>query len=301
MGRATQAGNTYTFSNDRGLRLTGTSDQYGVTVRYGVGTGNPVNLKLDNLQIDTSKNDLCAFSILENASVVIELMDGTDNRLTSADYFAGLQAQNLGGKAGEVRITGTGSLTSTGGRGSAGIGGAQNITHWYGTGGNISIDSGTITATGDKGDGGVIRISGGTVTAQGGKNAAGIGGGHYGLAGSLDITAENITAQGSDGADSIGNGADYTEKNAGETVIEVQQSTDVKVDAVPTAPPAQTAPQKQEEASQENPAPVKKAKAGNILLSFGLLLLLMGAELGLCKRMEKHCAEDESSQGYRNP
>ena len=311
VGRATQAGNTYTFSNDRGLRLTGTSDQYGVTVRYGVGTGNPVNLKLDNLQIDTSKNDLCAFSILENASVVIELMDGTDNRLTSADYFAGLQAQNLGGKAGEVRITGTGSLTSTGGRGSAGIGGAQNITHWYGTGGNISIDSGKITATGGeegagigggyKGDGGVIRISGGTVTAQGGKNAAGIGGEHYGLAGSLDITAENITAQGSDGADSIGNGADYTEKNAGETVIEVQQSTDLKVDAVPTAPPAQTAPQKQEEASQENPAPVKKAGAGNILLSFGLLLLLMGAELGLCKRMEKHCAEDESSQGYRNP
>ncbi len=75
----------------------------------------------------------------------------------------------------------------------------------------------------------------------------------------------------------------------------------MKVDAVPTAPPAQTEPQKQEEASQENPAPVKKAGAGNILLSFGLLLLLMGAELGLCKRMEKHCAEDESSQDYRNP
>ena len=37
VGRATQAGNTYTFSNDKGLRLTGTSDQYGITVRYGVG------------------------------------------------------------------------------------------------------------------------------------------------------------------------------------------------------------------------------------------------------------------------
>ena len=68
-----------------------------------VSAHKPCQLKFDNLQIDTSKNDLCAFSILENASVVIEPMDGTDNRLASADYYAGLQAQKLGGKAGEVR------------------------------------------------------------------------------------------------------------------------------------------------------------------------------------------------------
>ena len=143
----------------------------------------------------------------------------------------------------------------------------------------------------------MIRISGGTVTAQGGKNAAGIGGGHYGLAGSLDTISENITAQGGDGADTIGNGADYTEKNAGETVIDVQQSTDVKADAAPTARPAQTAAPRQEEARQDTSEPVRKAGAGSIILSFGLLLLLMGAELGLCKRMEKHRLEDESGQG----
>ncbi len=310
VGRATQAGNIYTFSNETGLRLTGTSDQYGVTVRYGVGADDPVKLRFDNLQINTSKADLCAFSILENASVVIELMDGTDNRLTSADYFAGLQAQNLGGKAGEVRITGTGSLTALGGKGSSGIGGAQNITHWYGTGGNISIDSGTITAIGGeegagigggyKGDGGVIRVSGGMVTAQGGLYAAGIGGGHYGLAGDLDITSENITAQAGDGADTIGNGADYTEKNAGETVIDVQQSTDVKIDTVPSAQPAQPAAPKQEEASQDKQSvqqPAEKAGLGRVVLSFGLLLILMGAEIVLCKRMEKQHPNDENSQG----
>ncbi|MFR2407408.1 MAG: hypothetical protein ACLS76_19855, partial [Eubacterium callanderi] len=191
--------------------------------------------------------------------------------------------------------------------GSAGIGGAQNITHWYGTGGNITIDSGTITAAGGeegagigggyKGDGGVIRISGGMVTARGGKYAAGIGGGHYGLAGSLDTTSENINAHGGDGADTIGNGADYTEKNAGETVIDVQQSTDVKVDTASTARSAQTASSREEEARQDTTEPVRKAGAGSIILSFGLLLLLMGAELGLCKRMEKHCLEDERSQG----
>lgn len=309
VGKATQAGKTYTFSNETGLRLTGSSDQYGVTIRYGVGADNPVKLKFDNLQIDTSKVDLSAFSILENASVIIELMDGTDSRLTSADYFAGLQAQNLGGKAGEVKITGTGSLTAQGGKGSSGIGGAQNITHWYGTGGNITIENGTITAIGGeegagigggyKGDGGVIRISGGTVTARGGLNAAGIGGGHFGLAGSLDITSENVNVQAGSGADDVGNGADYEEKNAGETVIDVQQSTDVKVEPVPTAKPERPAVSNPEKDIPNNSSGVQtadKAGTGRVIISFGLLLILMGAELGLCRLMEKRSFTGESSQ-----
>lgn len=93
----------------------------------------------------------------------------------------------------------SGTLTATGGTGSAAIGGSLNMAS-----GSITIQSGTYNLTGANaaaiGGGyqrgaGPITISGGTITATtfGG---AGIGGGFYGNASSITITAGDITTTG---------------------------------------------------------------------------------------------------------
>jgi hypothetical protein len=101
---------------------------------------------------------------------------------------------------------------ATGGEdGGAGIGGGDD-----GAGGSITIDGGTVTATGgdygagigggSSGDGGAITISGGTVTATGGMSGAGIGGGIYGEGGDITIDQQaHVTARGGK-ADGDGDG-----------------------------------------------------------------------------------------------
>ena len=108
-------------------------------------------------------------------------------------------------------IEGTGTLSSSGSEGSAGIGGE------YGkAGGNVTIKGGTIIARGStaggagigggqSGDGGTITISGGNVTATGGDSASGIGGGYEGSGGIVIINGGTVTATGN-GGDGIGSG-----------------------------------------------------------------------------------------------
>lgn len=87
----------------------------------------------------------------------------------------------------------------------------------------------------------------------------------------LTPSSENITALGGDEVSRHHqNGADYTEKNAGETIIDVQQSTIAEGDAANSTLPRQQQP-RQEEAIQDTSEPVRKAGAGSIILSFGLL------------------------------
>ena len=81
-----------------------------------------------------------------------------------------------------------GEVTATGGNGGAGIGGGYN-----GSGGEVTIYGGTVTATGysgagigggQNGNGGAVTISGGTVTATG-YSGAGIGSGYGGSSGTF--------------------------------------------------------------------------------------------------------------------
>jgi len=99
-----------------------------------------------------------------------------------------------------LTIQGTGSLTANAtGTGSAGIGGGYQGGYSYAgiNCGNIIIESGTITATGNAagigggayGTCGTITINGGTVTATGGDYAAGIGSGYDGTCGDITISS----------------------------------------------------------------------------------------------------------------
>ena len=101
------------------------------------------------------------------------------------------------------QTSGTGTLKATTNNAAAGIGGL------YAAGGTITINGGTVEATGGGGAagiggglggaGGTITINGGTVTAtggSGGNGGAGIGGGSAGAGGSVTITGGTVTATG---------------------------------------------------------------------------------------------------------
>ena len=86
--------------------------------------------------------------------------------------------------------------------GGAGIGGG-----YEGNSGTITINGGTVNATGNAASGiggGVsgsaetISISGGSITANGGDASAGIGGSSFGSGGTITITGGSIVAVGGD-------------------------------------------------------------------------------------------------------
>ncbi|MBR6453313.1 MAG: hypothetical protein IKS97_01845, partial [Fibrobacter sp.] len=114
------------------------------------------------------------------------------------------------GAGGTISIN-DGTVTATGGYDGAGIGGGYN-----GAGGTISINDGTVTATGGydgagigggyNGAGGTISITGVTVTATGSSGGAGIGGGSKGTGGTISITGGTVTATGGDLGAGIGGG-----------------------------------------------------------------------------------------------
>ena len=94
---------------------------------------------------------------------------------------------------------------------------ANNSLTIQGTGTLIANASNTATATGIGGysDGnhrssGAITINGGTITATGGQYAAGIGSGMYGYCNPITINGGTITATGGDRGAGIGSGALYS-------------------------------------------------------------------------------------------
>ena len=153
---------------------------------------------------------------------IIVLDEGTTNDVKGGDLCSGIYVPS--GKT--LTIQGSGTLNATGGFFSAGIGGGYESSC-----GNITINGGTVNATGDEagaagiGSGsadafetsicGNITITGGTVTAHGGGDAAGIGSGRgdgdeddYGqsLCGNITISGGIVIATGGDDAAGIGSG-----------------------------------------------------------------------------------------------
>ena len=194
-----------------------------------------LNLTLKDVKINVSDTGSywvegkAALSVQGKGNVEIEL-DG-NNELKSGAHRAGLE-KNTDTSAGTLTLKDdnkeAGSLTATGGKYGAGIGGGD-----YGSGENITITGGRVNATGGWGSAGIgggnygsgnygsgknITIKGGTVTAKGGDCGAGIGGGYGGYGGygngkNITITDGTVTATGGRNGAGIGGGVNASGSN----------------------------------------------------------------------------------------
>ena len=146
--------------------------------------------------------------ITVSGTVHLILMDGCTLTAQKGITVAGSNSLTIYGQSGQ-----SGTLSATG-SGGAGIGG--DTTQGFGT---ITINGGTVNATGsgngagigggDHGSGGTIIINGGTVNATGSGNGAGIGGGDHGSGGTIIINGGNIIANGGHYGAGIGTGYYY--------------------------------------------------------------------------------------------
>ena len=165
-----------------------------------------LNLTLRDVKIDVSDNRTygdetgkAALSVQGKGSVEIEL-DGK-NELKSGYKRAGLEKTSEGTLTLKDDKKKAGSLTATGGKFGAGIGGGNG-----GSGKNITITGGTVNAKGglegagigggNYGSGEAITITGGTVEATGGDFGAGIGGGSWGNGEDITIKGGTVEANG---------------------------------------------------------------------------------------------------------
>ena len=159
--------------------LTGTlSENYKITIAAGA------TVTLDGVSINASgtwtTGNYAGITCLGDATIILS---GTNTVKGFFEDYPGIYVPENK----TVTIQGSGSLTASSNGYGAGIGGGWEINC-----GNIEIQGGTITATGDTGCAGIgagnggwngascgnITISGGTVTAIGGSYAAGIGSGY---------------------------------------------------------------------------------------------------------------------------
>ena len=198
---ATQGGQTYTGV----FVVTGTSTTNKLVIKGDSGTA--ANVYLKDLHITVSSG--AAVSVSNNVDLYIE----GSSVLQSGENCAGIQKEDDG----QLTIDGSGSLEATGGESGAGIGGASGKP-----GNNITINGGTITASGKagkgwgagigggKGQGGSnITIRGGNVKAIPGAEAAGIGGGFKGNGTDISIEGGTVYAEsggGNGGTAAIGGG-----------------------------------------------------------------------------------------------
>ncbi len=198
---ATQGGQTYTGV----FVVTGTSTTSKLVIKGSSGTAAKVYL--NDLHITVSSG--AAVSVSNNVDLYIE----GSSVLQSGENCAGIQKEDDG----QLTIDGSGSLEATGGESGAGIGGASGKP-----GNNITINGGTITASGKagngwgagigggKGQGGSnITIRGGNVKAIPGAEAAGIGGGFKGNGTDISIEGGTVYAEsggGKGGTAAIGGG-----------------------------------------------------------------------------------------------
>ena len=187
------------------LVVSGESTQHNLTIKGDSGTA--ANVYLNNLKITSNE---AAVSVSGDVVLIVE----GESELHSGKNHAGVEKANDNGT---LTITGSGKLSAYGGEGGAGIGGASGKP-----GNNITINGGTITASGKAGDGwgaGIgggkgqggsnITIRGGNVKAIPGAEAAGIGGGFKGKGTDISIEGGTVHAEsggGNGGTAAIGSG-----------------------------------------------------------------------------------------------
>ena len=214
-----------------------TSTSYSVTIK--AEKDQDANVTIKDVNIDTSGTGKAAVSTEGQGDVTVEL-DG-DNTIKSDTGHAGLEKNNEG----ELTITdknNDGSLDATGGTSGAGIGGGNGSD-----GSNITIEGGTITATGGSstgntdrnggtgigggngGNGSNITITGGDVTATGGNGSAGIGGGSGGDGSDITISGGKVTASSFSNGAGIGGGYSGDVPANGGTGITGGNGTDITI------------------------------------------------------------------------
>ena len=202
-----QAGGSPTV--DSNPVITSSSGTTNNTVTITAEKNATANVTLENVNIDTGTRGGAAITTSGEGNVNIEL-DGT-NTVQSGNTHAGVEKKDNG----TLTITDEnkdGSLTANGGGvGGAGIGGGYG-----GSGSNITIEGGKVTATGGfagagigggaGGSGSNITIEGGKVEATGGFDGAGIGGGAGGSGSNITISDGKVTATGGGAGAGIGGG-----------------------------------------------------------------------------------------------
>ncbi len=188
--------------------ITGDSEDHS-GYQIAITAGIKVTLTLENVSI--SNPSTTPMLIGSGATVTLNLT-GENSLISTAETYAGLQLADTESSLTITSSDDNGSLSVTGGKYGAGIGGGKNIS-----GANITIKSGSITAQGGSYASGIgggayasgekITIEGGTITAQGGVYGAGIGGGYHG--GGEDIVISGGKVDTTAGANVAGIGGGY--------------------------------------------------------------------------------------------
>jgi len=177
--------------------ISGTTTLYTIKVDENAGNeDSPVNVVLDNVDIELPYSGGCAFSI--GAGSYVNLTLRGNNTLTSGSDYAGLCVPSGATLyiSEDSASTDTDSLSATSGNMNSG-----------GKGAGIGGNGGTYVSSG--GDCGTVTVSSGKVTANGSSDGAGIGGGagdtRGGNGGAVTISGGTVIATGSNGA-GIGGG-----------------------------------------------------------------------------------------------
>lgn len=213
------------------------------TDRILVSSGVTAGITLDGVKIDRSgdysETDMAIAFDMTGATVDLTLSG--DSLLKSGLYRTGLQVPS----GATLTIGGSGSLTVVGGLSCTAIGGNWGGAPPYvgGTCGDITINSGTITAIAGMGgagigggfgttggEGGNITINGGTVTATGKHTGAGIGaGGTNASGGNITISGGTVIAT---GGESIAAGIGGGNNSAGGNILIYGENTNVTAKAL---------------------------------------------------------------------
>ena len=177
---------------------------------YKISIAGSATVTLKDVTINGTDNinyDWAGITCEGDATIILS---GSNTVKGFDSYYPGINVP----EGSTVTIRGDGSLNASSNGYGAGIGGGNNNSKC----GNITIESGTIIATGgveatgigsgSGGDGacGNITITGGNVTAMGGDFAAGIGAGAASSCGNITISGGTVTAMGGDSAAGIGSG-----------------------------------------------------------------------------------------------
>lgn len=177
-----------------GMTLFGT-----LTGNYKVSIADGATVTLEGINILGTDNLYCEWAGLTCEGDATIILSGMNTVKSFYRWYPGIYIPE--GKT--LTIRGPGSLTANGSYDGAGIGG----------GGNIVIESGTITAIGGENKAGIsgnyrasITIKGGTIVAVGGEYAAGIGAINGNPCGDIFIIGGTITATGGRWAAGIGGG-----------------------------------------------------------------------------------------------
>ena len=170
-------GGNYTISGTWDGNITSSTNSNRKSVIL-VESGVNANITLSNVNIDVSGTpSVAAFQIADDSTGNVSITLVGDNTLQSGSLCAGLQKNGEGENIGKLTIDGDGTLNAIGGSDGAGIGGSSN-----GSGSDITISGGTVTATGG-------------LEGQG----AGIGGGLFAAGSDITISGGTVIARGGDG------------------------------------------------------------------------------------------------------